>query len=351
MIRLGLIGTGGMANHHASQYIKMDGVKITACCDVSAERVAAFAEKWSVPHTYSDYRELLQKEELDGVVNVTPDALHADISIAVLDRKIPVLCEKPLASTLADAQRMLSAAKRSGAINMVNFSYRNSCGLQAAVDVIRSGTLGRVIHVESSYLQSWLVSKGWGDWRVGDSMLWRLSTRHGSAGVLGDIGVHIYDMTTLLAGDIDTISCTLRTFDKGVPGNRIGDFEFDANDSFVSTVSFSNGALGTVHSSRWAVGQANSLRTRIYGDQGAIEIDLDRSYDEYRICTGSVNIDKFQWETVKCTPTPSNYERFVNCIKTGKQDPSDFANGVKIQAYVHFSIQSANQGCAMKVTY
>lgn len=351
MVRLGIIGTGGMANHHATQYAKMTNAQMTACCDVSAERRTAFAEKWKIPHVYADYREMLEKAPLDGVVNVTPDAMHAEISIAALEKGIPVLCEKPLASTLADAKRMLTSAQKANAFNMVNFSYRNSSGLQAAAEVVRSGKIGKIIHVESSYLQSWLVSKGWGDWRSGDNWLWRLSTKHGSAGVLGDIGVHIYDMTTFLAGDIASIQCTLRTFDKGVPANRMGDYVLDANDSFVATISLADGGLGTVHASRWAVGHANSLRTRIYGEGGAIEIDLDRAYDEYRICAGAENVDKFAWETVKCSSTPSNYERFVNGIALGKPDPSDFANGVKIQAYVHFSIESDKLGHSMPVVY
>ena len=100
-------------------------------------------------------------------------------------------------------------------------------------------------------------------------MTWRLSSKHGSAGDLGDIGCHIYDMTTLLCGDIAEINCQLRTFDKGVPGNQLGEYVLDANDSFVSIVSFANGGLGTIHSSRWATGQANSLRVRVYGDEGA----------------------------------------------------------------------------------
>ena len=349
MIKLAVVGTGGMANHHASQYSAMKDVQIAACCDVSAERSASFAAKWHVPSVYSDYHEMLAKEQIDGVVNVTPDALHASISIAVAEKGLPIFCEKPLASNLDDARRMLEAVDRNKVINMVNFSYRNSCGLQAAADVVKSGALGNIRHVESSYLQSWLVSKGWGDWRTDESKLWRLSTKHGSMGVLGDIGVHIYDLTCLLVGSINGIQTNLRTFDKSIPGNHIGEYELDANESFISTVTFTNGALGTIHASRWAVGQANSLRARVYGDKGSIEIDLDRSYEEYRICTGAENIDKSVWETVKCRATPSNYERFVQAIRTGQQDPSDFANGVRIQALLHYSMESDKLGRKVQV--
>lgn len=349
MIRLGFIGTGGMANYQAEQFSKIEGVQITACCDVSAERRAAFARRFNVPAVYADYREMLAKEQLDGVTNVTPDAMHAEVSIAALEKRIPVLCEKPMATTLDDARRMLDAAEKAGVINMINFSYRNSSGLQAAAQAVRAGAIGQLRHVESSYLQSWLASRGWGDWRQSPGLLWRLSTRHGSTGNLGDIGVHIYDLTSFLCGDIAEIYCRLMTFDKGVPGNRIDEYVLDANDSFVSTVTFAGGAIGAIHSSRWAVGHANSLRARVYGTAGGIEIDLDRAYDEYRICAGEENIKAARWETVKCPPTPSNYERFIDGIRTGRQDASSFANGLKIQAYLHYSFESDRLGRAVRV--
>lgn len=349
MIRLGFIGTGGMANYQAEQFSRIEGVQIAACCDVSAERRAAFARRFNVPAVYADYREMLAKERLDGVTNVTPDAMHAEVSIAVLEKRIPILCEKPMATTLDDARRMLDAAEKAGVINMINFSYRNSSGLQAAAQAVRAGAIGELRHVESSYLQSWLVSKGWGGWQQSPSLLWRLSTRHGSAGNLGDIGVHIYDLTSFLCGDIAEIYCRLMTFDKGVPGNRIDEYVLDANDSFVSAVTFAGGAIGAIHSSRWAVGHPNSLRARVYGTAGAIEIDLDRAYDEYRICAGEENIKAARWETVKCPPTPSNYERFIDGIRTGRQDVSSFANGVKIQAYLHYSFESDRLGRAVRV--
>jgi len=344
MIKIGIIGTGGMGNHHASQFSKIGGAKIVACCDISEQRCKAFARKWKVPAAYTGYHEMLECEELDGVANVTPDAMHAPISIAAIGKGIAVLCEKPLATNLNEAKQMLDAATRHKVINMVNFSYRSSSGLQAAAKVIRQGKIGYIKHVESSYLQSWLVSRAWGDWRKTDSLLWRLSTKHGSMGTLGDIGVHIYDLTSFLCGDFAQIHCKLKSFDKGVLGNQVGEYVLDANDSFVSSVIFKNGAIGAINGSRWAIGQINSLRARVYGDKGAVEIDLDKAYDEYRVCVGQRNIDKPTWKTVKCPPTPNNYERFISAIKTGRNDPSDFADGVKIQAYLDRSFESDRLG-------
>jgi len=350
MIRVGFIGTGGMANWHAGAVRELKGVKLVACCDVRPEIVEQFAKKWDVPAAYTDYREMLEKEELDAVANITPDAAHCEVALAALARGLHILSEKPLASSLAEAKKMAAAAEKAGVINMVNFSYRNASALHRAAAVVAAGKIGRVMHVESSYLQSWLARADWKRWAQNHGMLWRLSTAHGSAGVLGDLGCHIYDLTTLLCGqDITQIHCRLQTFDKPVPGNRLGEYVLDANDSFMSTVTFANGAIGTVHSSRWASGHGNSLRCRVYGDGGAVEVDLDTGYNVYRICSGRKNLASNTWKTVECKPTPNMWQRFVRSIRTGVNDASDFANGLKIQAYLHYSLQSDKKGRVVNV--
>ena len=282
MIRLGIIGTGTMAGSHAESFSAMKGVRLAACADIDAARARAFAARWNIPKWYSDYRVLLATESLDAVSVVTVDAAHAPVTLAAIARGLAVMCEKPLATTLADARKMRDAARARGVVTQVNFSYRNAPCAQAAAALIRDGGIGRVLHVESSYLQGWLLQDTWGDWRTTDSLTWRLSRAHGSAGTLGDIGCHIYDLTAFLCGEISEISCRMTTFDKGIKGNRIGPYVLDANDSFVSTVKPAGGAMGTVHATRWATGHVNSLRVRVYGDKGAVEIDLDRSVTVYR---------------------------------------------------------------------
>ena len=350
-LRIGIVGTGVHANSHGLIFRKIKPVVLTACCDIDKKKAKAFAERHGIGAIYTDYEKMFEREELDAVANVTPDAFHAPVAIAAARCGLHVLCEKPLATNLADAKKMLAAVEKAGVINMVNFSYRDSSALQKATKVVASGKIGRIIHVEASYLQSWLVSKMWGDWKKDKGLTWRLSTAHGSGGTLGDLGCHIYDMASMLAGDIAEVHCRLKTFDKGIKRNRIGKYLLDANDSFTSSVIFKNGALGVIHSSRWATGHANSLRIRAYGDSGAIEVDLDRSMNEYYICTGARDIDRTQWKTVKCRPTPNNQERFIKSIRTGKRDPqaSDFAGGVKIQSYLHWSFESHRKGASMTV--
>lgn len=341
MVRLGIIGTGSWAHSHAHAFRAMRGVRVVACCDTVLSKAEAFARGHGISRVYTDYAEMLSAGDLHGVTIVTSDDAHAECAIAAARAGLHIFCEKPLATNLADARRMVSAVKRAAVVDVVNFTYRNSPALQKAAQVIERGGLGALRHVEASYLQSWLVSRVWGDWRTTRPLTWRLSSSHGSLGVLGDLGCHIYDVAAFLAGDIAEIRCTLKTFEKGVTGNRLGGYVLDANDSFVATVVFRNGALGTIHSTRWATGHVNSVRARVYGDRGAIEIDLDRSTTEYRASTGRRAIDTAQWKTVRCAPTPTNYQRFIRAIRTGRSDASDFANGLRIQRYLASSFDSS----------
>lgn len=330
MIRIGIVGTGGMAGGHADWFQnKIRGCTVVACCDVMPERVKAFAERFKIPAYYTDLGEMLAKEQLDAITNVTPDRFHAPLSLEAIAKGLHILCEKPLATCYADAKKMAAAAKKKGVINMVNLSYRNSSAIHRAADLVRAGHLGRVLHFEASYLQSWLVSTAWGDWRVGDNWGWRLSTKHGSMGVLGDIGVHIVDFATYPAGEVRNVHCRLKTFDKA-PGGRIGKYVLDANDSAVITVELTNGALGVIHTSRWATGHANSLCLEIHGDKGALRVNLDESYEQIKVCLGK-DVNPCRWKTVKVPKTPSIYQRFIRSIQTGKNDQPDFARGAEIQ--------------------
>lgn len=198
MVNLAILGTGGMARNHALSFKEIKGCNIIAACDIDKKKVAAFAETYGIEKTYTDYNELLSDKELDAVTIVTNDATHVPISLAALKAGKHVLCEKPLATNLKDAKKIATIAKNSGLINMVNFSKRNSAGLQKAAELIRKGEIGRVMHVEASYFQEWLSN---GFWKVNPSFTWRLSIEAGSTGVMGDLGCHIYDMAKLLCGD------------------------------------------------------------------------------------------------------------------------------------------------------
>lgn len=347
-IKLAIIGTGGMASAHAGQYNSIKGCRVVAACDLDANRVKAFAEKYGIPHTFTSATDLLNHADIDAVSIVTPDAAHLPVALPCLAAGKHVLCEKPLAVNYPDARRMATAARKADVVNMVNFSYRDWSALQAVAIAVGRGDIGELRHVEASYLQAWLPSKIWGDWRTRPGWLWRLSTQHGSQGVLGDIGVHIVDFVTFPAGPLREVNCQLKTFPK-VPGNRIGPYKLDANDSAVMTVEFANGALGVIHTSRWVGGHANRLFLRLSGTEGTIEIDSDKSREAYRVCCGA-GLDTCTWRDVKAKPVRNNYQKFIRAIQSGTPGDPDFARGAEVQKVLDACFASDHQRCLVKIS-
>lgn len=329
MLQIGIIGTGDMATDHAKRFNEIEGCRVTAVYDLALKRATNFAQKYQAAQVYDNLEALLKHSALDGISIVTPDASHCALALQVMEAGKAVLCEKPLATNFEDASQMAEVAQKKSVLNMVNFSYRRAAALQKAQEIVQSGQIGTVRHVEASYLQGWLTHKVWGNWKTAPRWLWRLSAAHGSKGVLGDIGVHILDFVEFAVGAMQSVHCVLKTFPK-TPQGRIGEYCLDANDSAIITVQFACGAIGTVHMSRWATGKLNSLCLKIYADQGAIEIDLDRSESTLQLCAGAdVKVAKFK--TIPCPHTPDIYERFVESMRTGVNDQPDFAQGAKIQ--------------------
>nr|QIQ10653.1 Myo-inositol 2-dehydrogenase [uncultured bacterium] len=329
-MRLIVLGTGGMANHHAEHFTKIPGVQVVGGVDVDPVRLEKFNATHGIPRAFPSLDAALAWGEFDAITNVTPDAIHHPTSIAALKAGKHVLCEKPLSTDAAKAFEMVEVAEASGLVNMVNLTYRNDAELQMARDLVMSGQIGEVKHIEASYLQSWLVSKKWGDWRTESAWLWRLSRKHGSNGVLGDIGIHILDFASYASGlEIDRVFTRLKTFEKA-PGNRIGDYDLDANDSFTMSVDFNNGALGVIHATRWAPGHFNELRLRVYGDKGGIELKHLDNGNELYVVLGD-DAETGTWRQLKVPPGKTNYDRFVSAVRTGVHEQPDFRHAANLQ--------------------
>jgi predicted dehydrogenase len=329
-IRLLILGTGGMARNHAEAFAAIPGVSLVAGIDTRPEGLAAFQAAHNIPLGFASVQDALDWGQFDAVTNVTPDAAHYPTTMPFLAAGKHVLCEKPLATKAADAEAMASAAAGAGVVNMVNLSYRNVPALQQAAHMVRDGAIGTIRHFEASYLQSWLTQPAWGHWDREAQWLWRLSTAHGSKGVLGDVGIHILDFATFIAGmDAVQVSCLLQTFDKA-PGGRIGDYTLDANDSATMQLRLANGALGTVAATRFATGHLNDLRLRLYGQTGGLEVRFEKGISHLRASLG-VNIQSGTWEHIDCPPVPTIYQRFIAAIRGEGAAEPDFARGAALQ--------------------
>lgn len=341
-MRLLILGTGGMANTHATAFAKIDGVDMVAAVDVDPLRASSFAEKHNIPNTFTSLDEAIAWDRFDAVANVTPDRAHHPTTMQLVKAGKHQFCEKPLAENFALAQEMADAAEKAGLINMVNLTYRNVAPLQKAREMVRAGEIGFVKHVEASYLQSWLISKQWGDWRTESQWLWRLSTAHGSNGVLGDIGIHILDFASYGAGlDIAHIFGRLRTYDKA-EGGKIGDYTLDANDSFTMSVDFSNGALGVIHATRWAAGHYNDLRLRIYGDKGGIEVQHTPTGSTLRACIGE-DAESAEWDEIDAGTVLTNYQRFADAVKAGVNGEPDFRHAATLQRALDLAFETEKE--------
>lgn len=339
-IRLLILGTGGMANTHAESFAAIPGVTLAAGVDTRPEALAAFRRKHGIPQGFSSLQEALAWGGFDAAANVTPDAAHCPTTLPLLLAGKHVLCEKPLATSADDAAAMQHAAALAGVVNMVNLSYRNVPAMQKAATLVRDGAIGAVRHFEASYLQSWLTQPAWGEWSTEPQWLWRLSTAHGSKGVLGDVGIHILDFATFIAGEAATeVSARLATFDKA-PGGRIGDYRLDANDSVTMQLRLAGGALGTVHATRFATGHMNDLRLRIYGTKGGLEVSFENATSALRACLGDDRLTA-TWVPLDCPEVPTIYQRFIAAIRSEGAAIPDFARGAELQRLLDAAERSA----------
>ena len=336
-VRLLLLGTGGMANRHATEFSTVPGCQLVAAVDVDIAKVRAFAARHNVAETFTSLDEAIAWGQFDAVANVTPDRVHYPTTLQLLSAGKHVFCEKPLAENYAKADEMARRAEAAGLVNMVNLTYRNVAPVQKARQMVLSGEIGRVRHIEASYLQSWLVSKAWGDWATEDQWLWRLSTKHGPNGVLGDVGIHILDFAGYgAATEIDRIFARLKTFEKA-PGNRIGDYDLDANDSFTMTAEFSNGAMGVIHASRWATGHLNELRLRMHGDKGGIEVIHTPTGNSLRACVGE-DVEKGFWRDLDAGTMATNYERFIEAVRENRTREPSFRHAAELQKVLDLAL-------------
>ncbi len=335
-----LVGTGGIAGHHVEEFAGFPDCRIVACVDQAPGRAAAFAAANRLEHAFESLEAAIGWGGFDAAINATPDGAHKATTLALLAAGKHVFCEKPLAPNYADALAMTEAAEAAGLVNMVNLTYRNSPAIQEARRMVEAGRIGELRHVEASYRQSWLVSKSWGDWRVEDKWLWRLSTRHGSTGVLGDVGIHILDFATYGAADeIVRLQADLVTFPKA-EGERIGDYVLDANDSIAMTARLKSGALATITASRYMTGHANDLWLSLHGTKGALRVETDGKTSRLSGSFGG-DIDRQRLRKLPLPEVKRNARRFADALDSGHNGDPSFRRAADMQKLIDAAFESA----------
>ena len=236
------------------------------------DALADAADRFGFDRTATDWRDVV--DEVDILYNLGPNHLHPEPSIAALEAGTHVLCEKPLAPTLAAAERMRNAAEDSEAVAGAAFNYRFLPAIQYAKGLIEDGELGEIHHVRGSYLQDWLVDPE-APW------VWRLDEELAGSGVLGDLGAHTIDLARFLVGEvtgeIERISGHLQTFveERPVP-DEDETRPVTVDDAYSAQAAFENGAVGTFEASRFATGHKNDHAIAIHGSKGSVRFSLER---------------------------------------------------------------------------
>jgi predicted dehydrogenase len=241
--------------------------------DEAATRFAARRYGWH--HVETDWRALIERDDVQLVDICTPGDTHAEIAIAALDAGKHVLCEKPLANTLAEAEAMAAAAARAargGVRAMVGFNYRRVPAIALARRLINDGRLGSLRHIRAAYLQDWLAD-------VSVPLTWRLQQDRAGSGALGDIGAHAVDLAQYLSGQhLTGVSGQLATFvtERPVGGSNGQTGPVTVDDAAVFSGRLASGALAAFEATRVAAGRKNALTVELNGELGSLSFDLER---------------------------------------------------------------------------
>jgi len=291
-LRIALIGTGFMGRMHAQAWRTAHRFfdlplepELTVVVGRDADRTARAARTLGAAEQSTDWSEVIGRADVDLVDICTPGDTHAAIAVAALEAGTHVLCEKPLANDVAEAERMARAAGRAldrGVVSMCGFSYRRTPALALARRLVAEGRIGQVRHVRAQYLQDWLSDPD-------APFTWRLDSTRAGSGALGDIGAHSIDTAQWLTGDhIEGVSATMRTFvdtrpllgeqvglggraERGGPRQRV-----TVDDAVAFTAQFTAGALGVFEATRMATGRRNANRIELNGDRGSLAFDFER---------------------------------------------------------------------------
>jgi predicted dehydrogenase len=289
-IGIGLIGYSFMGRAHSSAWRNVAAVfdteLVPALAVISGRhegplKDAAARLGWTDWTT--DWRALVARDDVDVVDVSTPGNMHAEMAIAALEAGKHVLCEKPLANSVAEAEAMAEAARRvapSGVKAMVGFNYRRLPALALASQLVVGGTIGRIRHVRAVYLQDWLIDPAF-------PLTWRLQRGLSGSGALGDLGAHIIDLARFVTGEeISEVSALLETFVKhrpevgeadGLPATTgEGQGSVTVDDAAVFLGRLSGGGMATFEATRFATGRKNGLRFELNGERGSLGFDLER---------------------------------------------------------------------------
>jgi predicted dehydrogenase len=377
-LRVGMIGYGFMGRAHSNAYKRLNDffpvqhrVVLQAACARNAEKAKAFADNWGYKRVETDWRKIVEAPDIDVVDICTPNDTHHDIAIAAAQAGKMILCEKPLARTVAESLPMVEAVEKAGVPNMVWFNYRRVPAITLAKQLIDEGRIGRVFHFRSNFLQDWTIAA---DVPQGGAGLWRLDVNAAGSGVTGDLLAHNIDTAMWLNGAITRVVAKTETFVKERMHTLTGKVEpVGIDDACLFIAEFANGSLGLFESTRYARGHKALKTLELNGADGSLSFNLEEmeylDFFEYKQSSGQSTESHIRgWRRIHVTngehPYMGQYwvpglvigyeHTFLNALadfviglESGKSVQPDFRNALQTQKVCEAVIESGRTGSWM----
>ncbi len=364
-IRFGFIGAGFMGKAHAQACAALKAcypefparIELTTIAAGSEDSAAVAAERFGFRTHDAHWRDVIARDDVDAVSVLVPNRYHHEIVLAAAAAGKHILCEKPMAMSVDEAEDMEGAVRRAGVRAMLCFNYRRSPAVLYAQQLLASGEFGRPYAFRGVYLQDWLA-----DGTIPSN--WRLRADEAGSGTLGDIASHVIDFAQFLLGDVARVSGLMRTWvDERPAPDGVGRVPVDVDDEVMAMLEFTNGAIGTIQATRFAPGRKNVLGFEVNCEGGSIYFDYER-LNELWISRGSSNTGGFERVVMgpdhpygaNLWPIPGigvgfheikmiEIHDFVRSILTGEDARPDFSDGVHNQRVLHALEVSARDGC------
>ena len=376
-VNVGIVGYGFMGKAHSVGYrdcafafpdVKAEPV-MKEICGLVKEEAEQYARQFGWQRAGQGYEGVVNADDIDLVDVSVGNDLHREIAVTAAKNGKHILCEKPMAMTVAECKEMIEAVEKAGVIAMINFNYRRIPAIELAKIMVDKGMIGTPYHFRSVYWQDWIVDPEF-------PPVWRLQKDKAGTGAHGDLNAHIIDMARYLCGEFESINGMMKTFIERRPlpqgsgsglskadgATQYGDVTVD--DATVFMAKFKNGAIGTFEATRFASGHGNGLQFELNGSEGCIRFNLERlneiEYYNFRDEEGFKG-----WKTILATNPvhpflkgwwPEGHiigwqQTFVhqvyllmNGIATGDNPAPDFYDGMKCQAVLEAVEQSSATG-------
>lgn len=282
-LNMAMIGYGFMGRAHSNafrqvgRFFDLDYEPVLkAACARNEEKVKTFADNWGWQSTETDWRRLIERDDIDCIDVGSPNNTHCEIVVAAAEAGKMILCEKPLAMNAAEGEKMAAAVEKAGVANMVWYNYRRVPAIALAKQYIDEGRIGKIFHYRALYLQDWTINP---ELPQGGEGLWRLDADVAGSGVTGDLLAHSIDTAIWLAGGIDKVSALTETFIKEREHQVTGQKQkVTIDDTCAFLARYENGATGTFESTRYARGRKNYNTFEINGADGSIYFNLEQPH-------------------------------------------------------------------------